>query len=48
VDLNEYQAKELFAAHGVPVLPGQVAETPAEARAIAERIGTAAGVRPAG
>ncbi|HEY9391940.1 MAG TPA: ADP-forming succinate--CoA ligase subunit beta [Mycobacteriales bacterium] len=40
MDLNEYQAKELFAAHGVPVLPGEVAETPGEARAIAERIGT--------
>jgi succinyl-CoA synthetase beta subunit len=39
VDLFEYQAKELFAAHGVPVLPGSVAETPAEARAAAEAIG---------
>lgn len=39
MDLNEYQAKELFAAHGVPVLPGHVAETPEEARAAAERIG---------
>jgi succinyl-CoA synthetase beta subunit len=39
VDLYEYQAKELFAAHGVPVLPGDVAETPDEARAIAERLG---------
>jgi succinyl-CoA synthetase beta subunit len=35
----EYQAKELFAAHGVPTLPGYVAETPEEARAAAERIG---------
>jgi succinyl-CoA synthetase beta subunit len=39
VDLYEYQAKDLFAAHGVPVLPGSVAETPEEARAEAERIG---------
>jgi succinyl-CoA synthetase beta subunit len=35
----EYQAKELFAAHGVPTLPGYVAETPEEARDAAERIG---------
>jgi succinyl-CoA synthetase beta subunit len=40
VDLNEYQAKELFAAHGVPVLPGAVADTPEQARAVAERLGT--------
>jgi succinyl-CoA synthetase beta subunit len=35
----EYQAKDLFAKHGVPVLPGDVAETPDQARAVAERIG---------
>jgi succinyl-CoA synthetase beta subunit len=35
----EYQAKELFAKHGVPVLPGIVAETVDEARAAAEQIG---------
>jgi succinyl-CoA synthetase beta subunit len=40
VDLFEYQAKELFAAHGVPVLPGVVASTAAEARAAAESLGT--------
>jgi succinyl-CoA synthetase beta subunit len=40
VDLYEYQAKELFAAHGVPVLPGEVADTPEQARAAAARIGT--------
>ena len=39
MDLMEYQAKDLFAKHGVPVLPGDVAETPDEARAIAEGIG---------
>ncbi|WP_020496430.1 ADP-forming succinate--CoA ligase subunit beta [Sciscionella marina] len=39
MDLYEYQAKDLFAAHQVPVLPGEVATTPAEARAVAERIG---------
>jgi succinyl-CoA synthetase beta subunit len=45
VDLYEYQAKELFAAHGVPVLPGDVADTPAEAKAVAARIGTAVVVK---
>jgi len=40
VDLYEYQARDLFAAHGVPVLPGSVANTPEEAKAAAEQIGT--------
>ncbi|GAA4562447.1 ADP-forming succinate--CoA ligase subunit beta [Planotetraspora kaengkrachanensis] len=35
MDLYEYQAKELFARHGITVPPGQVAATPQEARAIA-------------
>jgi len=39
VDLFEYQAKELFAAHGVPVTPGTVCETPAQVRAAAEAYG---------
>jgi len=39
VDLYEYQAKELFAKHGVPVLAGEVATTPEQAREIAARIG---------
>jgi len=39
VDLYEYQARDLFAAHGVPVLAAGVAETPEQARAEAERIG---------
>jgi succinyl-CoA synthetase beta subunit len=39
VDLYEYQAKDLFAAHGVPVLPGQVVETADAARTAAEGIG---------
>jgi succinyl-CoA synthetase beta subunit len=30
VDLFEYQAKELFAAYGVPVQAGQVASTAEE------------------
>ena len=40
MDLYEYQAKELFAGHGVPVLPGDVADNAAAARAIAEELGT--------
>jgi succinyl-CoA synthetase beta subunit len=39
VDLYEYQARDLFAAHGVPVLPGSVANNPEEAKAAAEAIG---------
>lgn len=39
VDLMEYQAKELFAKHGVPVTLGIVAETAEEARAAAEQLG---------
>jgi succinyl-CoA synthetase beta subunit len=39
VDLFEYQARDLFAAHGVPVLAGEVATTPDQAAAIAESIG---------
>ena len=27
MDLMEYQAKELFAKHGVPVLPGETVDT---------------------
>ena len=39
MDLFEYQAKDLFAKHGVPVTPGAVATTPAEVRAAAEKFG---------
>jgi succinyl-CoA synthetase beta subunit len=39
VDLYEYQGRELFDRHGLPVLEGGVASTPDEARAIAERLG---------
>jgi succinyl-CoA synthetase beta subunit len=39
VDLFEYQAKDLFAAHGVAVTPGRVATTADEAREIATEIG---------
>jgi succinyl-CoA synthetase beta subunit len=40
VDLMEYQAKELFTAHGVPGLPGEVATEAGQATEIAARIGT--------
>ncbi|ABK52154.1 succinyl-CoA synthetase (ADP-forming) beta subunit [Acidothermus cellulolyticus 11B] len=39
MDLFEYQAKELFAAHGVPITPGEVAENPDQAADIARRLG---------
>ena len=45
MDLYEYQAKELFAAHGVPVLPGRTVETADEAGAAAAEIGTAVVVK---
>ncbi len=39
MDLYEYQARQLFADHGVPVTDGEVCSTPEQARAAAERIG---------
>ena len=39
MDLYEYQARDLFEAHGVSVPPGVVASTPAEAEAAARRLG---------
>ena len=39
MDLFEYQARDLFAKHGVPVLKGIVATTPEEAKTAAEEIG---------
>ncbi len=39
MNLHEYQAKELLRLGGVPIPPGDVAATPAEARAIATAIG---------
>jgi succinyl-CoA synthetase beta subunit len=39
VNLHEYQAKRLFAEHGVPIPRGDVAMSPAEARAIARDLG---------
>jgi succinyl-CoA synthetase beta subunit len=37
--LQEYRSKEILAAHGVPLLAGEVATTPEAARTAAERIG---------
>ncbi|MFI0940488.1 ADP-forming succinate--CoA ligase subunit beta [Streptomyces sp. NPDC021020] len=39
MDLFEYQARDIFAKHGVPVLAGEVIETPEAAREITERLG---------
>ena len=39
MNLHEYQARDILRRHGIPVPPGEVATTPAEARAIAERFG---------
>ncbi len=39
VDLFEYQARDIFEKHGVPVLGGVVATTPQEARNGAEQLG---------
>jgi succinyl-CoA synthetase beta subunit len=39
VDLYEYQGRDLFEKHGLPVLAGGVARSPDQARALAERIG---------
>ncbi|HET6666284.1 MAG TPA: ADP-forming succinate--CoA ligase subunit beta [Intrasporangium sp.] len=43
MDLFEYQARDMFEAHGVPVLAGAIATTPDEARAAAEEIGARSG-----
>ena len=39
MDLYEHQGKELFAAHGIPLVEGFVATSAGEARDIAERLG---------
>jgi len=39
VDLYEYQARDLFGAHGVPVLPGRVVTTSEQAGAAAVELG---------
>ncbi|MBA2472817.1 MAG: ADP-forming succinate--CoA ligase subunit beta [Pseudonocardiales bacterium] len=39
MDLYEYQARDLFGAHGVPVLPGRVVTTSEQARVAAAELG---------
>jgi succinyl-CoA synthetase beta subunit len=39
VNLHEYQAKRLFAEHGVPIPNGEVANTPTSVREIARELG---------
>ncbi len=39
MNLHEYQAKRLFAEHGVPIPDGKVARSPSEAREIARELG---------
>jgi succinyl-CoA synthetase beta subunit len=43
VDLFEYQARDMFEAHGVPVLAGVVADNVDDVRSAAERIGANSG-----
>jgi len=43
--IHEYQAREILARYGLPVVAGDVAATPQEARAIAERMGRAVVVK---
>jgi len=43
VDLFEYQARDMFEKHGVPVLAGAIATTPEQAREAAEAIGPKSG-----
>jgi len=39
MNIHEYQAKEIFARFGIPVPPGTVVTTPAEAESVAAKIG---------
>ncbi|MHB0947995.1 MAG: ADP-forming succinate--CoA ligase subunit beta [Gemmatimonadaceae bacterium] len=39
MNIHEYQAKEILRAAGVPIPPGEIATTPADAEAIARKIG---------
>lgn len=39
MDLYEYQARDMFEKHGVPVLRGLIADSPGEAKKAAEKIG---------
>ena len=45
MNIHEYQAKDILRGYGVPIPPGEVATTPAEAEAIATKYGTAVMVK---
>ena len=40
MNIHEYQAKEIFRQHGIPIPPGGVATTPSEAEGLARRYGS--------
>jgi succinyl-CoA synthetase beta subunit len=40
VNLHEYQAKDIFRKHGIPIPPGEVATTPEQAAALAKKYGS--------
>ncbi|HUR92278.1 MAG TPA: ADP-forming succinate--CoA ligase subunit beta [Gemmatimonadaceae bacterium] len=39
MNIHEYQAKEIFRAHGIPIPDGDIATTPEQAEALAEKYG---------
>ena len=39
MNIHEYQAKDVFAGYGIPILAGKMATSPAEAEAIARELG---------
>ena len=45
MNIHEYQAKDILRSHGVPIPPGDIATTPAEAEALATKYGTAVMVK---
>ena len=45
MNIHEYQAKEILREFGVPIPPGDIATTPAEAEALAKSYGTAVMVK---
>ena len=45
MNIHEYQAKELLRAEGVPIPPGEVATSPAQAESIARQLGGAVVVK---
>ena len=40
MNIHEYQAKEIFRGHGIPIPPGDIATTPERAEALAREYGT--------